>query len=135
MQISRTILKNIEFIYEDGSKYRFSLDKITSRKVKLYVYKYQILSFKIYKKQFTYRYYKKLNPGGLEGEMRIYSTNLIYNIKNDCSEIIKAYNKSLITPIAQMKQDISNFDGFVGQVSDDLKKRHMRTSTITNIIK
>jgi len=131
--MNNKILSNVDFIYEDGESYRFNL-YVASNGVKcnLKVYKFTTITFKIFRKQFTYRYYKCL-PGRKSSFLSNYASNSLYYIENDCDSIIKEYKKSLITDITRIAKQFEKFDGYF-KVSEDKKKIYNRTDAISKIV-
>jgi hypothetical protein len=122
--MSDVVIEMTPFIYEDGKTYYFKIYKRESSNEfhDLYVYKKEVIKRKFLWWKWENTIYDRLND-----RAELVSTRLdTYEIKRDIGKILNSK-----IAICQLK----NWDGFVGNIPDDIKKSLKRDSKLDDLLK
>ena len=112
-----SIVKITSFIYEDGNVYYFKVNKHSTYYYKLKVYVRKHIKFLFIK----YDYYKLIGSDLIDSELRT------RDVKSNIDDALQKYKK-LKTGLNE------DWDGFIGNVSEEVKKSFMRENKLNNIL-
>jgi len=120
--MSDVIIEMTPFIFEDGQTYYFEIHKRSSDFHNLYVYKKLITKKRFLWRKWEIVEYKCFNEGNEE---------LVRTSLN--SENIKLKIEKILMVNSGIHQ-IKNWDGFVGNIPDDVKKALLRNSKLDDLL-